>query len=687
MTINYDFLCQEISLLEFNKRVLYQAYDENIPLLERLKFLCILSSNLDEFFEVKVARLKRLTIEKPNVPIFNKQLPQDIFLEVHDKAKNLINEQYLLLVQTILPLLRKEKICFYHVDELNEQHKTWIEQYFHTKIKPVITPIGLDPTHPFPQVYNKSLNFIVELDGQDAFGRLTNLAIVQAPKILPVVIALPSKISNGKNIFVFLSSIISSHIQAVFLGMKVKSCNQFRITRNSRLLIDEDEVKNLRFTIEMELQKRHYGQPVRMEVNTNCNQYIVQFLLDQFKLQKNELYKIEDPINLSKLMFVHDLINRDDLKYNKIIPLYPVEFRKNQSIISILNKKDILLHHPYQSFDHVINFIEQSATDNDVIAIKITFYRIGNKSDLINALIKAALAKKEVTVVVELMARFDEEANVNWAEQLEHVGVHVVYGVFGYKVHAKMALVIKKEKNKLKRYCHLSTGNYHQGTSRLYTDCAIMTSDEQITSDINDIFTQITGLGKAMKLKKLYQSPFTLHKMILQSIDIEIENKKNNKKALIIAKMNSLVEPIIIKKLYKASLAGVEIILIVRGMCCLKPQIPGLSENIKVISIIGRLLEHSRIFYFYNSSKEDLYISSADWMNRNFFHRIEICIPIQNIQHKQKIIKECLLFALKDNTSAWEMNCDGTYTKIKPQKTETPFNVQEFLLNKYKMQC
>lgn len=685
MPIKCEFLCQETSLLEFNKRVLYQAYDTKIPLLERLKFLCIVSSNLDEFFEIKVARLKRLMINNPNTYLLNKKLPKDVFLEVHKKAKLLINEQYRLLSKNILPLLRTEKIFFYKRNELNKEQKKWIQEYFHKEIKPVITPLGLDPAHPFPKVYNKSLNFIIELEGKDAFGRPPNLAILQAPRILSRIVAMPKKICNGNDGFILLSSIIHLHIKTIFTGMKVKTCHPFRVTRNSEINFDEnEEITNLRFAIERELKERHYGQPVRLEVSNKCSKYLTKFLLNQFNLQDNELYKVTGPVNLIRLISVPDLINKKDLKYSKQNPSIPNELKKKRSIINILKKNDILLHHPYQSFDPVVNFIKQASVDPKVIAIKMTIYRIGNKSDLIKALINASLAKKEVTVVVELMARFDEETNVNWAEQLENAGSHVVYGVFGYKVHTKMALVIRKEKNELKRYAHLSTGNYHQRTSLLYTDLALMTNDEKITSDINDIFMQITGLGKEVKLKKLYQSPFTLHKMVLNSINNEIKNKKKHNKALIIAKMNSLADPVIIKKLYQASNEGVEIILIVRGICSLKPQIKGLSENIKVISIIGRLLEHSRIFYFYNNGKEDLYISSADWMTRNFYHRIEISIPITKSKLKQRIITEGLLLALKDNTKSWKMNYDGTYTKIMPKENEKEFNLQEFLLNNYK---
>ena len=548
---------------------------------------------------------------------------------------------------------------------------------------PILTPIGLDPSHPFPRPLNKSLNFAVELEGTDAFGRPSGMAIVQAPRILPRVVPMPSEICGGDAGFVFLSSILHAHVGKLFPGMKVKDCHQFRLTRDSDLTVDEEDLKNLRAAIQNELHDREYGDGVRLEVADTCPAHIHDFLLAQFKLTSAELYQVKGPVNLVRLNAVPDLVDRPDLKFPPRNAGRLKALRKNGSVFKLVKQSPILLHHPYQSFDPVVQMIREAAADPDVLAVKMTIYRTGSNSELVRALMKAALAGKQVTVVVELMARFDEANNVNWAKQLEEAGAHVVYGVFGYKVHAKMALVIRREDGVLKHYAHLGTGNYHQGTSRIYTDFGIITADEQITADVNTLFMEITGLGKPGRLNKLYQSPFTLHKMVIDRIKQETEHAKAGKPARITAKMNSLIEPSVIDALYQASAAGVQIDLIVRGMCTLRPGVKGLSENIRVRSIIGRQLEHSRVYCFHNNGADDTFISSADWMGRNFFRRIEVATPITTPELKERVIREGLEMALEDNTQAWLMQPDGSYVRTQPQDGEPVFGLQEGLWKIY----
>ncbi len=677
-------LCRELSLLEFNRRVLAQAQDPSVPLLERLRFLCIVSSNLDEFFEVRVASLKRDQKLRPHIVLDNGKTPSETLEDVSAQAHALIEEQYTLFNEVLQPELAKQGIHFYRRHTWTPEQQKWINEYFDNELMPILTPIGLDPSHPFPRVLNKSLNFAVELEGADAFGRPSSMAIVQAPRILPRVVKMPSELCDGNEGFVFLSSILHAHVHKLFLGMEVKGCHQFRLTRDSDLTVDDDDLENLRTAIQSELRDREYGDGVRLEVADTCPQHICQFLLDQFKLKPSEVYQVEGPVNLVRLNAVPDLVDRPDLKFAPPATVGRLKkLGKNGSVLDLARQGPILLHHPYQSFDPVVQMIREAASDPDVLAVKMTIYRTGSNSELVKALMRAALAGKQVTVVVELMARFDEANNVSWAQQLENVGAHVVYGVFGYKVHAKMALVIRREEGRLKSYAHLGTGNYHQGTSRIYTDFGLITDDAAITADVNTLFMEITGLGKPGRLNKLYQSPFTLHPMIISRIQQEAENARAGKPAKIIAKMNSLIEPSVIDTLYAASAAGVQIDLIVRGMCTLRPGVKGLSDNIRVRSIIARQLEHSRIFYFYNSGKEDTYISSADWMGRNFFRRIEVATPILDPTLKARVIREGLTMALEDNTKAWEMQPDGSYIRVQAAEGDALVNLQEDLWAMY----
>jgi polyphosphate kinase len=668
ITLPAQFLNRELGILAFNRRVLAQAADDTAPLLERLRFITIVSSNLDEFFEIRVAGLKeqiKLGLPEPGP---DGRAPPEVFDAVSREAHALVAEQYQLLNQTVLPALAAQRIVFPKREEWNAAQRSWIRDYFFRELLPVLTPIGLDPAHPFPRVFNKSLNFAVELDGRDAFGRNSGAAIVQAPRALPRLIRLPQAIAgDAEYAFVFLSSILHAHMDELFSGMKVQGCYQFRVTRNSDLFVEEEEIKNLHTALQGELFHRHFGDAVRLEVADNCSQRMVEFLLQQFGLRDADLYRVDGPVNLYRLREVPDQVGRPELKYPPFQSGLPPALDTGD-MFEVLKKQDILLHHPFQSFLPVIDFIRTTANDSNVIAIKQTVYRTGTDSELMEILVEAARKGKEVTVVVELMARFDEETNLNWAARLEEVGAHVVYGVVGHKTHAKMALVVRREEGVLRRYAHLATGNYHPRTARLYTDFGLLTANEEMCADVNEVFKQLTGLGRAGKMKHLWQSPFTLHKRIVAAIRNEAAQAAEGKPARIIAKMNALLEPQIIEELYAASAAGVKIELIVRGVCALKPGIEGLSENIRVRSVVGRFLEHTRIFYFHNGGAEDVYLASADWMDRNFFRRIELCFPVLDPALKRRVIREGLQPYLDDNCQTWIMNADGGYERLKPRR-------------------
>ena len=661
---------RELGILAFQHRVLAQADDPKIPLLERLKFLCIFSSNMDEFFEVRVAGLKEQILAKSTQRSADGMTARQQYRAVSDMAHALVAKQYALFNNEIIPALAEHDIHFFRRTHWNETQADWIRDYFFRELMPVLTPVGLDPSHPFPRVLNKSLNFAVELSGRDAFGRNSGAAVVQAPRSLPRVIRMPEDIAGCEYGFVFLSSILHAHVDALFTGMKVEGCYQFRVTRNSDLFVDDEETKNLRQALQGELPQRHYGAAVRLEVADNCSTAMANFLLGQFELEPEDLYQEQGPVNLVRLMQVPDWVDRPELKFPPFIPALPARLAPQDDIFAHIRKNDILLHHPFESFQPVIDFIEQAAADPNVLAMRQTVYRTGTDSKLMMALIRAAQSGKEVTVVVELLARFDEEANINWAAKLEEVGAHVVYGVVGHKTHAKLALVIRREDGVLRRYAHLGTGNYHARTARLYTDFGLLTADEAITSDVNSLFTQITGLGKAGKLKRLWQSPFTLHSEVIAAINRETELAKTGKRAAIIAKMNALLEPQVIAALYAASQAGVKVDLIIRGVCALRPGIAGLSDNIRVRSVVGRFLEHTRIFYFRNSGDEQVILSSADWMDRNFFRRIETGFPVLNPKLKKRVISEGLKPYLRDNVQAWEMQSDGSYRRRKPRRAK-----------------
>jgi len=677
------FLNREFGLLEFNRRVLAQAADESVPLLERLRFLTIVSSNLDEFFEIRVAGLKeqiKIGIKGTGA---DGRSPAEVFELVSAQAHALVAEQYRLLNGVLLPALAKQGVVFPKREDWTDTQRTWIRDYFMRELLPVLTPIGLDPAHPFPRVLNKSLNLAIELEGRDSFGRKSRAAIVQAPRALPRLIRLPADVAGADYAFVFLSSILHAHVEELFSGMQVRGCYQFRVTRNSNLFVDEEEIKNMRIAIQDELLQRHFGDAVRLEVADNCSQQISDFLLQQFGLSESDLYRVEGPVNLYRLREVPDRVDRADLKYPVFQPALPPLLAGQPDIYAVLKKQDVLLHHPYESFAPVIDFIRTSVTDPRVIAIKQTVYRTGTDSELMEILIEAARRGKEVTVVVELMARFDEEANITWASRLEEVGAHVIYGVVGHKTHAKMALVVRREDGPqgsvLRRYAHLATGNYHPRTARQYTDFGLLTAKEEICSDVNEVFKQLTGLGRSSRMKHLWLSPFTLHKRVVAAVRNEARLAKEGKPARIMAKMNALLEPDLLEELYAASQAGVQIDLIVRGVCALRPGVPGLSENIRVRSVVGRFLEHTRICYFHNEGAEDVYLSSADWMDRNFFRRIELAFPVLDPALKQRVIGEGLRAYLDDSSQAWSMNSEGAYEPPAPKRGK-PRMVQEELL-------
>jgi polyphosphate kinase len=662
-----NFLNRELGLLEFNRRVLAQAEDGGVPLLERLKYLCIVSSNLDEFFEIRVAGLKEQAklggLASGPDGLEATQILKRLYAPTHQ----LIARQYQLFNDELVPALAQQGIKFLRRTKWDAAQQAWVRDFFLREVMPVLTPIGLDPAHPFPRVLNKSLNFAVELQGKDAFGRNSAKAIVQAPRVLPRAIPVPPEIAGCPHGFIFLSSILHAHVGELFAGMEVLGCYQFRVTRNSDLFVDEEEVKNLRISLQGELPQRHFGDAVRLEVADNCPAGLADFLLQQFELNAEDLYRVHGPVNLVRLIGIPDKVARDDLKFPPFVPGVPTLLKKKGAdMFKAIRKGDVLLHHPYQSFKPVIDFIQQASADPDVVTIKQTVYRTGTDSELMEALIAAAKRGKEVTVVVELLARFDEEANINWAGRLEAVGAHVVYGVVGHKTHAKMLMVVRREDGRLRRYVHLGTGNYHPRTARLYTDFGLFTCNEEMCADVNEVFTQLTGLGRASKLKHLWQSPFTLHANVLEAIRNETRLAKAGKRAHIIAKMNALLEPETITALYEASQAGVKIDLIVRGVCALRPGVTGLSENIRVLSIIGRFLEHTRIFYFRNEQADDVYLASADWMDRNFFRRIEACFPLLDAKLKKRVIDEGLKSYLKDNVQAWEMDCNGFWHRKTP---------------------
>lgn len=631
-----------------------------MPLLERLRYLTIVSSNMDEFFEIRVAELQELSQALgPDAPAAGASLA-----EISQRAHALIERQYQFLNDSLLPALAQAGVKFHLSSNWNETQRAWAEKIFDDEIEPLLTPIALDPAHPFPRILNKSLNFVVELAGTDAFGRTANIAVVQAPRALPRLMRLPDGMSDAPHGMMLLGSIVQGFVAKLFPGLEIRSVHQFRVTRNSELFVDDEEVTDLREALKGELRQRQYGDEVRLEVSAGCPEAIVKRLLKEFDLEPSDLYLVNGPVNLSRMAQVIDLVDVPSLKFVGFEPGLPLPL-ESSDLFTAIRKQDLLLHHPYESFEPVMQFLRSAASDPKVVAIKQTVYRTGADSILMEALIAAARAGKEVTVVVELFARFDEETNINWAARLEQAGAHVVYGVVGHKTHAKMALILRREQGRLKRYVHLGTGNYHPRTARLYEDFGLFTADPDLCADVHEVFRRLTGVGKAGPLRALMQSPFTMHTQILASIAREEQAARAGRKAYIAAKMNALLESSVIEALYKASKAGVKIDLIIRGVCALRPGVPGLSENIQVRSIVGRFLEHSRVFHFWAGGKKEVWLSSADWMDRNLHRRVEIAFPVNNPKLKARVLDEAMLEHLADNSNAWIMNGEGHYTRRK----------------------
>lgn len=660
------FLNRELQALAFNRRVLAQAEDRRVPALERLRYLCIVSSNLDEFFEIRVAGLKEQVKLGSTTGGSDGLGLEEVLDQVSAEAHSLVARQYALLNDVVLPALAAKGVHFLRRNEWTPLQREWVRGYFFREVMPLLTPIGLDPSHPFPRVFNKSLNYVVELEGLDAFGRDSRTAIVQAPRLLPRVIRVPREVGGDGDAFVFITSILHAHVDTLFEGMAVRGCHQFRVTRNSDLFVEEEEVKDLRLALQGELPQRHFGDAVRLEVDERMSEASIRFLLQQFGLEARDLYRVNGPVNLVRLMSVPDQTDRPDLKFQPFAPGTPAALRGKRNLFDVLRKGDVLLHRPFQSFAPVIDFLRGAARDPDVVAIKLTVYRTGTDSEVMRSLIDAARAGKEVTAVVELMARFDEEANINWAAKLEEVGAHVVYGVVGHKTHAKMALVVRREAGALVRYAHLGTGNYHPRTARLYTDFDLLTSRPELCADVSALFQQLTGLGRATRLSHLWQAPFSLHAHVVEAIENEARHARAGRPAGITAKMNALLEPEVISALYRASQAGVKVDLIVRGVCALRPGVKGLSETIRVRSVVGRFLEHSRIYRFVNGGDERVWLASADWMERNFFRRIETAFPILDPRLARRVVREGLAPYLRDNLQAWLMQPDGRYERARP---------------------
>ncbi|WP_027896476.1 polyphosphate kinase 1 [Zestomonas thermotolerans] len=675
------YIHRELSQLKFNIRVLEQALDESYPLLERLKFLLIFSSNLDEFFEIRVAGLKKqITYAREQAGADGLQ-PHQALARISELVHEQVARQYAILNDVLFPELAKHHINFIRRRHWTTKLKAWVRRYFRDEIAPIITPIGLDPTHPFPLLVNKSLNFIVELEGVDAFGRDSGLAIIPAPRLLPRIIRVPEEIGGAGDNYVFLSSMIHAHADDLFPGMKVKGCYQFRLTRNADLSVDTEDVEDLARALRGELFSRRYGDAVRLEVVDTCPAHLTDYLLRQFNLNESELYKVNGPVNLTRLFSITTLDSHPELQFKPFTPAIPKPLQNAENIFNVIGKQDILLLHPFESFTPVVDLLRQAAKDPNVLAIKQTLYRAGANSEIVDALVEAARNGKEVTAVIELRARFDEESNLQLASRLQAAGAVVIYGVVGFKTHAKMILILRRENSELRRYAHLGTGNYHAGNARLYTDYSLLTADAALGEDVSKLFSQLIGMGKTLRMKKLLHAPFTLKKALLDMIARETQHASEGRPAHIMAKVNALTDPKVIRALYKASQAGVKVDLVVRGMCCLRPGVPGVSHNIQVRSIVGRFLEHTRIYYFYNDGDEQLYLSSADWMERNLDKRVETCFPVEGRKLIQRVKKELEAY-LSDNTQSWQLQPDGRYLRNSPTGNQNPRSAQQFLLEK-----
>ena len=677
------YINRELAALEFNFRVLAQARDPDVPVLERLRYLTIVSNNLDEYFEVRVAVLKHKHALGAAIPGADGLSSTEILTRIRERALELFSELFATWRIELLPAMADEGIRFLTRDDWSDKQRRWLQGYFQNEIMPVLSPLGLDPAHPFPRILNKTLNLAVVLKGRDAFGREGHMALVRAPRSLPRIIHLPAEVSGGEGDFVFLAEVLQAFADEIFPGFQVCAAYQFRVTRNSELTVEEAEVENLARALSEELAGRGYARPVRLEVGEDCPRAITEMLIANFQLEETDVYRCEGPVNIIRAGVIYDQLDRPELKFPRFTPRLPPVFEKGTSEFDVLGTRDVLLHHPYESFASVVELLRRASQDPGVLAIKQTLYRAGKDSPLVDILVEAARNGKDVTVVVELRARFDEEANIGLANRLQEAGVQVVYGVVGYKTHAKMLLIVRRENGGLRRYVHLSTGNYHQGNSRGYTDIGLMTADPEIGEDIHKVFQQLSGLGPMIQLKRLLHSPFTLYASVMAKIERETEHARNGRPGRIVAKLNALNEAHVVEALYRASMAGVQIDLIIRGACTLRPGIPGISENIRVRSIVGRFLEHSRVYWFGNDGEPELYCASADWMERNLMRRIEIGVPILDPALAKRVYDETLDNYLRDNTQAWLLGSDGRYTRSHPGKGEAPHSAQQALLTAY----
>jgi polyphosphate kinase len=678
-------LNRERAILEFNRRVLAQAQRDDVPLLERLRYITIVSSNLDEFFEVRFADYIEAT-RQPGTGVSRTDLES-----VAAAAHALIVDQYAVFNDEVMPALKRTGIVVLNHAERNEAQRKWVDEFFHSQVRPLLVPVGLDPSHPFPQVANKSLNFIVQLSGKDAFGRDNAIAIVKVPRVLPRVIRLPDKLTPGKQAFVLLSSVIRAHLEELFPGRAVESFSQFRVTRDSDLAIDEQDVKNLRQALRTGLTTRHFGLAIRLEVVSTCPPALWQFLLRQFDLPEAALYRVNGPVNLVRLNQLIDQADAPDLRFPPYDPVWPQgRLPRGTSIFARLREADVLLHHPFESFEPVVQFLREAVYDPDVLAIKQTIYRTGSESPLMDLLIEAARRGKEVMAVVELKARFDEEANINWAERLEAVGAQVVYGIVGLKTHAKLLVITRRENGRLQRYAHLSTGNYNPKTALLYTDVGYLTADPDLTADADSVFQQLASLTRIKPPRHLLTAPFRMHRQMLRHVGLVEQAAREGKPARIVLKINALTDLPLIAALVAAAQAGAAIDLIVRGACMLPAGVPGFTDRIRVRSVVGRFLEHSRVLYFrwgQSDHEEALFLTSADWMGRNMFRRIEVAWPINDARLRQRVIDECLVPYLHDGCDAWEQREYGPYERVCDSRARTArepgTSAQQALMQRY----
>jgi polyphosphate kinase len=676
--LSSNLLDRDASILEFNVRVLDWAKRPEVPLLERLRYLCIVSSNLDEFFEVRAMLHLAAYINKDHKGVYS----SETFKANYHKAAQLVADQYLLYNAVLLPALEKESLRILSHGERNPEQRKWVHDYFVREVKPLLVPVGLDPSHPFPQVANKSLNFIVQLAGKDAFGRHNDIAIVKVPRVLPRLIRMPARVAGEGQSFVLLSSVIRAHLAELFIGREVGQFSQFRVTRHSDLAVDEEDVENLRTALRHGLQHRNYGEAVRLEVSDSCSVHLAEFLLKQFKLPDAALFRVAGPVNLVRLNQLIDLIDQPALLFPSFQASYPKQLQRGASVFARMQKGDVLIHQPFESFDGVLDFLREAVYDPQVLAIKQTIYRIGNDTAMLDLLREAVRAGKEVTAVVELKARFDEEANINVAEQLESVGAQVVYGVVGLKTHAKMLLVTRREGRVLKKYGHLSTGNYNPRTTRLYTDISYLTCDAKLTADMDHLFLHLASQSRLHRMNKLWVAPFHLQRKIIAQLDAVGAAAAQGQVAKVIVKMNALTDGDLIAALIRAAQKGAQIDLIIRGACMLPAQVPGFTDNIRVRSVVGRFLEHTRVFYFVAGADESLYLSSADWMSRNMIRRIELAWPVEDPVLRQRVVDECLGLYLQDARNAWSLAPDGQYTKLE-KKGRHVRSAQAILMGRY----